>query len=260
MAIGAFQAAAKKVVEASKPVAQAPKVSAPAVQSPPPRPPSFQEVARPPIVLTPPARGPDPVAILQQQGVARAQRYLETLGGHPLTAEEQRPFHEGVGPGNWCGMFASKALNLNHDARVGLASTSRALGFFTEPGSGRQLFILEGTDTQGTQWTAWNATQNGLPQERYTPENLPIRAGDVVIFDDGYLGGTGHIGLVESYNPPMLTTIEGNVNGGQIERHTYDLSDPAVAAEIDGFGRPALSDFETPSVPPPRFNRIPTPI
>lgn len=260
MAIGSIGTAAKKMVESSKPVVQAPKVSAPAIQSPPPRPSGFQQVVRPPIVLNPPARSFDPVASLQRQGVARAQQYLETLGGHPLTGEEQAPFHEGVGAGNWCGMFAGKALNLDQDARVGLASTSRALGFFTEPDSGRQLFILEGTDTQGTQWTAWNATQNGLPEERYTPESLPVRAGDVVIFDDGYQGGTGHIGLVESYNPPMLTTIEGNVNGGQIERHTYDLSDPDVAAEIDGFGRPALSDFETPVVPVSRFSRNLTPM
>ncbi|HVE83569.1 MAG TPA: CHAP domain-containing protein, partial [Myxococcales bacterium] len=91
--------------------------------------------------------------------------------------------------------------------------------------------------------------QNGLPTQRYTSQNLPIRPGDVVIFDDGFRGGTGHIGLVASYTPPMLTTIEGNVDGGQIKTYTYDLSDPKVAAQIDGFGRPALSDFDVPAQP-----------
>jgi hypothetical protein len=229
--------------------APAAKVSAPSI--PPSRTggSAFMPVARPPVILSPTCPHSSPLATLQEQGVARAQAYLKQLGGHSLSAAEQAPFHQGVGDGNWCGMFAGTCLGLKQDARVGLASTSRALGFFTQPGSGRQLFILDGTDTAGKQWTDWSATQNGLPTQRYTSQNLPIRPGDVVIFDDGFRGGTGHIGLVASYTPPMLTTIEGNVDGGQIKTYTYDLSDPKVAAQIDGFGRPALSDFDVPAQP-----------
>jgi len=238
----AAQAAAKAAVQAAaKAAAQA---AAKAAVS------TFRQVARPPVVLSPARSNPDPLAMLQAQGVSRARTSLAQLGGRALTAAEIWPFRKGVGDGDWCGMFTGSSLGLNQNARVGLASTSRALGFFTEPGSGRQLFILDGTDTVGMQWTNGGATQNGLPTERYTPDNLPIRAGDVVIFDNGFRGGTGHIGLVESYRQDpdtghwILTTIEGNVDGGQINRHTYDLSDPAVAAEIDGFGRPALGDFD----------------
>lgn len=179
----------------------------------------------------------------QNQGVLNALNDHERYGEQPLTAEQIAPYR--VHAGDWCGMFVGAELGLNRSSREGIASTSKALGFFTTPDSGRQFFMLEGTDTAGKQWTNHNALQNGLPEERYTPENLPIRPGDVVIFDDGFKGGTGHIGMVRSYEPPILTTVEGNSDGGKVMVHTYDLSDPEVAAQFDGFGRPALADFET---------------
>lgn len=179
----------------------------------------------------------------QNQGVENALGDHERYGEEPLTDEQVRPYR--VHDGDWCGMFVGAQLGLERAAREGIASTSKALGFFTTPDSGRQLFMLEGTDTEGRQWTNHGATSNGLPEERYAWENLPIRPGDVVIFDDGFKGGTGHIGMVQSYEPPLLTTVEGNTDGGRIKVHTYDLSDSDVAAQFDGFGRPALSDFET---------------
>ena len=179
----------------------------------------------------------------QNQGVQNALNDHQQYGEQPLTDTQIAPYR--VHDGDWCGMFVGAELGLNRRAREGIASTSKALGFFTTPDSGRQFFMLEGTDTAGKQWTNHGALQNGLPEERYTPEHLPIRPGDVVIFDDGFKGGTGHIGMVRSYEPPILTTVEGNVDGGKVVVRTYDLSDPEVAAQFDGFGRPALTDFQT---------------
>lgn len=179
----------------------------------------------------------------QSQGVENALADHARYGEQPLTEEQVKPYR--VHAGDWCGMFVGATLGLVRAAREGIASTSKALGFFSTPGSGRQFFMLEGTDTAGRQWTNHGALSNGLPEERYTPENLPIRPGDVVIFDDGFRGGTCHIGMVQSYEPPILTTVEGNTDGGKIKVYTYDLSDPEVAAQFDGFGRPALSDFVT---------------
>jgi hypothetical protein len=53
--------------------------------------------------------------------------------------------------------------------------------------------------------------------------------------------------MVKSYDPNTgrLVTIEGN-SGNRVCERTYDLSDPAVLARFDGFGRPALGDL-TPS-------------
>ncbi|MCP4500631.1 MAG: hypothetical protein GY822_11790 [Deltaproteobacteria bacterium] len=55
------------------------------------------------------------------------------------------------------------------------------------------------------------------------------------------------IGMVRDYNRDtgILTTIEGNAGnaGNAVQARTYDLNDPEVRAQFDGFGRPAAGDF-----------------
>ena len=42
----------------------------------------------------------------------------------------------------------------------------------------------------------------------------------------------------------MLPTIKGNFSN-RVEERTFDLNNPAVRAQFDGFGRPAAGDFVT---------------
>lgn len=101
-----------------------------------------------------------------------------------------------------------------------------------QEGSTRRFMTLDGST--GQRW----ASRRNRPHEVYQPNNLPVREGDTVLFN------RGHVGMVEGYDQQSqtLTTIEGNV-GNRVVRRTYDLSDPRVRARIEGFGRPALSDF-----------------
>ncbi len=103
-------------------------------------------------------------------------------------------------------------------------------------GSARRWMTLRGSGGQR------HATQRNRPHEVYEPENLPIRAGDTALFS------RGHVGLVEGYDPAtgQLTTIEGNTARGVVRR-SYDLNDPQVRAQFEGFGRPARGDFSSPS-------------
>lgn len=100
-------------------------------------------------------------------------------------------------------------------------------------GSTRRFMAIEGSP--GDRY----ASARDLPHEVYrNHRELPIRAGDTALFR------RGHVGMVKSYDPATgaLVTIEGNTANGVTERR-YDLSDPAVLARFDGFGRPALSDL-----------------
>lgn len=163
--------------------------------------------------------------------------------------------------GEWCGYFAQfnysqAAQEAGGDFRGSLHSFQKARSFFNyrdytnnsrarnqqldgyqaadqQAGSTRRFMVLEGST--GQDWAA----RNGRPAETYSPENLPIRPGDTVLFN------FGHIGMVEGYDPGTgrLTTIEGNA-GNRVQRKTYDLNDPRVRARFEGFGRPAAADFE----------------
>jgi hypothetical protein len=100
-------------------------------------------------------------------------------------------------------------------------------------GSTRRYMAIEGSD--GHRFAA----NRNLPHEVYSDHRqLPIRAGDTALFR------RGHVGMVKSYDPAtgQLVTMEGNTGRGVCERR-YDLSDPAVLARFDGFGRPALADL-----------------
>jgi hypothetical protein len=79
-------------------------------------------------------------------------------------------------------------------------------------------------------------------------QNLPIQPGDVALFNHG------HVGLVVSYNAQTghLVTVEGNTSGQgpdgkkwsqAVVRKEYNLSQVADRSRFDGFGRPALGDF-----------------
>jgi hypothetical protein len=125
---------------------------------------------------------------------------------------------------------ASRAENARQD---GLLERHRG------EGSTRQWMVLEGSGGQA------HAERHGRPHTIHSVESLPIRPGDTALFS------RGHVGMVEGYDPATgrLTTLEGNTDGGRVSRHTYDLSDPAVRARFEGFGRPALGDFRLPEAP-----------
>jgi hypothetical protein len=105
-------------------------------------------------------------------------------------------------------------------------------------GSQRRFMALAGSE--GAEFGARRSASVEVFQSH---SELPIRAGDQVMWSWGE--GRGHIGLVESYDPSSgaLTTIEGNA-GDAVRRRSYDLSSPQQRNRVLGFGRPALSDFE----------------
>lgn len=59
--------------------------------------------------------------------------------------------------------------------------------------------------------------------------------GDVVTFRD-----YAHTGLVVDWDNNGFYTVEGNVNGGRVEKRYYRYGDPCV----DGFGRPRYDGWE----------------
>ncbi len=166
--------------------------------------------------------------------------------------------------GAWCGYFSS--FNYSEAARANggefagrhhMHSFQKARSFFQyrsytnnsratnqrldslrqqhgQAGSQRRFMVLEGSGGQR------HASRRNRPHEVFQPNTLPIREGDTALYS------RGHVGLVESYdrNSGMLTTIEGNTSGGRVARKTYNLNDPSVRAQFEGFGRPALSDFQ----------------
>lgn len=58
--------------------------------------------------------------------------------------------------------------------------------------------------------------------------------GDLVFF--GEMPYPRHVGIVEKVTTDTITTIEGNTNGGQVARHTYNYK--SKSSGILGFGRP----------------------
>ena len=67
--------------------------------------------------------------------------------------------------------------------------------------------------------------------------------GDVVTFRD-----YAHTGLVVDWDNNGFYTVEGNVNGGRIEKRYYRYGDPCV----DGFGRPRYDGWEYNPAPKPQ--------
>jgi len=173
--------------------------------------------------------------------------------------------------GEWCGYFAThnytqaaKAEGFDFAGRHRMHSMEKARSFFmygnytdnsakekgrnadlkakhTEEGSARRFMTFEGG--HGDKF----ARSNNMPHETYKGTEIPIRAGDTVLFHDTTKDKrNGHIAQVESYDPASgkLVTIEGNA-GEKVSRREYDLNDPKVRAKIEGIGRPALGDFHS---------------
>ena len=69
------------------------------------------------------------------------------------------------------------------------------------------------------------------------PEELPIRPGDIALFT------RGHVGTIVDYHDGVMVTVEGNAQGGEMHMNVYDLNDPEVRDDFDGFGRPAANDL-----------------
>ena len=223
-------------------------------------------------VTTPPAVNGTADARLagfQNAAVASAQRELDAgvreQGGAnrgPRVDQYARTAGMSVG-GQWCGYFTG--FNYTQAAQEGgtrfsgqqrLHSYQKARDYFLYrnytnasrsehdrnaalrtqhegEGSARRYMTFQGS--VGDRYASARST----PHEVYSnPADLPIRPGDTALF------ARGHVGMVEGYDPAsgMLTTVEGNT-GNRVQRHTYDLNDPAVRARFDGFGRPASGDF-----------------
>lgn len=181
--------------------------------------------------------------------------------------------------GEWCGYFTGFNYTQNgfRDS-ASLASYQKARDYFmyrsytsntgsarnqendqirtqhAQQGSSRQYFMLEESPTRErvTRAGDWGRERYGhydANANTFNYQNLPVRGGDTVLFN------RGHVGMVESYDPRsgLLTTLEGNTSGmgadgrqrsQAVVRKTYDLSDPAVRQQFDGFGRPSALDFQ----------------
>ena len=208
---------------------------------------------------------------LQSRTMDSARRELEAGvredRGRPNRSDRVDEYARNAGMrvgGKWCGYFTQ--FNYSEAAREAggrwrgpLHSWQKARSFFAyrsytdnsratndrldnlqqtheQQGSTRRFMVLEGSSGQ-----SW-AQRHDRPHEVFETNTLPIRAGDTALFN------TGHVGLVESYDRDtgMLTTVEGNT-GDRVQRHTHDLSDPNVRRNFEGFGRPALGDFNVPT-------------
>jgi peptidoglycan hydrolase-like protein with peptidoglycan-binding domain len=212
------------------------------------------------------------LAALQARGMDAARRELE-LGvreDHARHGDNRGPRIDayaargGMRPGGeWCGYFSGFALSEGARASgadfagvTSMHSMQKARSFFEyrsytnasraenerldalrarheAEGSTRRWMVLSGSGGER------HARAHERPHEPFEPHTLPLRAGDVAIFS------RGHVGLVEGYDPTSgrLVTIEGNSLGQAVRRRTYDLSDPAVRAGFEGFGRPARGDY-----------------
>jgi hypothetical protein len=229
--------------------------------------PSVDATAAPRISL--PTNGPADarLASLQDATVASAQRELDrhvSVGSTPDRVQQYAK-DGGMDGGAWCGYFAGFNYDeaakqaggrFGTDARFKFHSMQKARAYFeysnyttdknddalrdkqAGEGSTRRWMTLEGSHGQQ------HAVENHRPVEVYkNPSELPIRKGDTVLYS------FGHVGLVKDYDPKtgVLTTIEGNAGGGKVREFKHDLNDPKVRATIEGFGRPALGDFQLPA-------------
>lgn len=217
-----------------------------------------------PVVAGP---GDQRLAALQSQAVRFAEGELsvrETGGPNRGPRIDQYATNAGMPAGGaWCAYFANFAYSETARANGGdFAGRTRlhsyqknyawfAYGSYTArdqrraredgvalrarheaEGSTRRYMAIEGSEGQRF------ASSRGLPHEVFRDfRDLPIREGDTALFR------RGHVGLVKSYDPRTGVTIEGNAGGGRVRERRYDLSDPSVFQQFDGFGRPALSDL-----------------
>lgn len=193
---------------------------------------------------------------------------------------DQYARNAGMSPGGeWCGFFTGFNYSQNgfRDA-ASLASYQKARDYFmyrsytsdtgstrnqendqlraqhAQQGSSRQYFMLEESPnrervTRPGEWGNQRYGHYNADPNTFNYQTLPVRSGDTVLFN------RGHVGMVESYDPRtgLLTTLEGNTSGTgpdgrqrsqAVARKTYDLSNPAVRQQFDGFGRPSALDFQ----------------
>lgn len=181
--------------------------------------------------------------------------------------------------GEWCGFFTGFNYQQNgFKDNPSLASYQKARDYFmyrtytsqtgsernqqnddlraqhAQSGSSRQYFMLPESPnrqrvSRNGRWGNERYGHYNADANTFNFQNLPVRGGDTALF------ARGHVGMVESYNPAtgILTTIEGNASGTgadgrrrsqAVVRKTYNLSDPSVRQQFDGFGRPSRFDFQ----------------
>jgi peptidoglycan hydrolase-like protein with peptidoglycan-binding domain len=243
---------------------QLPIPTAPTTEAP------SREPIRPPIHAPIPTGGPadQRLAALQSQAVrfAEGETGVRETGGNNRGARVDQYARNAGMPvgGEWCAYFVNfaysetaRANGGDFSGRLRLHSYQKNYAYFAygsytardqrraredglalraqheAQGSTRRYMAIEGSD--GHRYAA----SRNLPHEVYRDHReLPIREGDTALFR------RGHVGMVKSYDPStgQLVTMEGNTAQGVCERR-YDLSDPAVLARFDGFGRPALGDL-----------------
>jgi hypothetical protein len=204
----------------------------------------------------------------------------ENLGRNSGTRVNQYYKNSGFdsgGDGGWCGFFvAFNYAQLGFTKSPHLAGMEKARDFFTYrqytdhskeknatldslrqkqqlEGSQRQYFMLE--ESPGKEYFSnyKNQFKNyDVAANTFNYKTLPVRPGDTVLFNTGKAGG--HVGMVASYDPlsGKLVTIEGNAIGmasdgkkrsNAVITKEYDLTNSTVRSKIEGFGRPALGDF-----------------
>lgn len=213
--------------------------------------------------------------VIQSAETEWASGVKENRGSNRGTRVDQYARNAKFSPGYaWCGFFAAfNYSKAGFQYPEKFASYQKARDFFLyrdyvkddkttnqkldslrkeqkAEGSTRQYFMLK--ESAGIKYIKNNPTRFmnvDLKNSIFDYKNIPIQAGDVVLFS------FGHVGIVESYdkNTGKLKTIEGNATGTAVNgrvttnavvKNTYDLSKASDRKIIDGFGRPALGDFK----------------
>lgn len=70
--------------------------------------------------------------------------------------------------------------------------------------------------------------------------------GAFIWFDYGDGNGASHTGRVTAIDGNIITTVEGNTNGGYVNRFYYDINSPLIY----GYGYPLYNDEEIPDPAP----------
>lgn len=199
----------------------------------------------------------------------------ETNGPNRSKRIDQYARNSQFSPGNeWCGFFvAYNYAQSGFKHSPDLASYQKARDFFMYRSlTNRSYRTNSGLDNLRSQHETDNSSRKyvmlqespnisyvkanknlfshyNVEENTYNYKNIPIASGDAVLFT------RGHIGIVKSYDPNSgkLVTIEGNASGkgydgkvkhGAVVTNEYDLSKSSERRKFDGFGRPALGDFE----------------
>lgn len=147
------------------------------------------------------------------------------------------------GVADWCSIFVNWCIYANtRDENGNIRADKWDAHFFTfEPDQGQNL-------AAGCGYAADYYMQN----DAWDTESKYAKCGDQVFFRN-----FAHTGLVVDWDNEGIWTVEGNVDGGRVEKRYYKFGD----SRIDGFGHPRYDAYEykKPEVAEPTPEPAPAP-